>query len=279
MSGKRTIETGTGDLLAEVSDGVGRITLNRPERRNALSQEMLAGLRDTLAELEQADDVGAVLITGAGNAFCAGGDVKGFAERGGAAAGAPSLEEKGAAQLASQRAIVGKIHTMPKPVVAMLPGAAAGAGLGVALAADLRVGSPRAVMVTAFANVGLSGDYGTTWLLNQLVGPARARQLLFLSERVDAQRALELGLLNWVVPEDELESYALGVARKLAGGPRPCLRNMKDNLMHASSDDLDGAMAREVRNHLECGVSEDHKEAVKAFVEKREPVFDHTVAP
>ncbi|MQA95741.1 MAG: hypothetical protein GEV11_14215 [Streptosporangiales bacterium] len=281
MTDTRTIETGTTDVLGEVTGGVGRITLNRPDRRNALSPAMLTGLASLLTEMEAADDVGAVLITGAGKAFCAGGDVKGFAERGGEGGGtSESVEARAERQLESQRATAGKIYSMAKPVVAVLPGAAAGAGLGVALAADLRIGTLRAVMVTAFAGVGLSGDYGTTWLLNRLVGPARARRMLFLSERVEAQECLDLGLLNWVVPAEELEEFSLGIARRLAGGPRPCLRNMKDNLVHAFDDDLDAAMAREVPHHLECGLSEDHREAVRAFVEKRDPVFRHTpVAP
>jgi 2-(1,2-epoxy-1,2-dihydrophenyl)acetyl-CoA isomerase len=273
----RTIDTGTTDVLGEVRDGVGRIVLNRPERRNALTPDMLGGLAALLAELESADDVGAVLLTGAGQAFCAGGDVKAFAERGGEGGSASAPQpERIARQRDSQAATVGRLYGLTKPVVAALPGAAAGAGLGLALAADLRIGCPATVMVTAFARVGLSGDYGTAWLLHRLVGPARAREMLFLSDRVSAEQCRELGLLNRIVPADELADAAQALAARLANGPRLALRNMKQNLVDADHDDLAASMEREIPRHMECGVSEDHREAVQAFVAKREPVFGRT---
>jgi 2-(1,2-epoxy-1,2-dihydrophenyl)acetyl-CoA isomerase len=277
MTDSRSIDTGTTEILAGVHDGVGRIVLNRPERRNALTPDMLTGLAAVLVELEQAADVGAVLLTGAGQAFCAGGDVKAFAERGGEGGGASAPQpERIARQRASQEATVGRIHALTKPVVAALPGAAAGAGLGLALAADLRVGCPKTVLVTAFAKVGLSGDYGTTWLLQRLVGPARAAEMLFLSERVNADRSLELGLLNRVVPADELLDQAHALAARLADGPRLALRNIKANLRRAEDATLAESMDDEIPNHMECGVSADHREAAQAFVEKREPVFGVT---
>lgn len=267
-------ETGTNDLLAEVKDGVGTLTFNRPEVRNAMTGEMMAGLADLLADWETSDDVGAVIITGAGGAFCAGGDVKGFNERGGE--GGPSGEVDPArvdAQRENQNATVGRIYAYPKPVIGSIPGAAAGAGLGFALSADVRVGTPKTVMATAFGGVGLSGDYGVTWLLNQLVGPAKARQLLFYNDRVRGEELLALGLLNWVVGEDELEAKAFELAKTLADGPRGCFSRMKANLVSAPVVDLQQSMHDEVQRHLECGVTEDHREAVAAFVEKRKPVF------
>lgn len=274
MSDARTIDTGTEDVLGSVTDGVGTIVLNRPERRNALTPAMLTGLAALLAEFEDADDVAAVLLTGAGAAFCAGGDVKAFAERGGEGGGAAEVDpERVARQLASQRATVGRIHAFGKPVLAALPGAAAGAGLGIALAADLRIGCPRTVMTTAFAKVGLSGDYGTTWLLRQLVGPARATELLYLSERLDAEACRELGLLNWVVPDGELSERAQHLAATLANGPRPALRHIKNNLLNAERATLDESMQHEIPNHMDCGISPDHREAAQAFAEKRPPVF------
>ncbi len=276
MSDSRTIDTGTDDVLGTVRDGVGSIVLNRPDRRNALTPAMLTGLAALLDEFERAEDVGAVLLTGAGQAFCAGGDVKAFAERGGEGGGADTVQpERVARQLASQRATVGRIHALAKPVLAALPGAAAGAGLGIALAADLRIGSPRTVMTTAFAKVGLSGDYGTTWLLRQLVGPAKARELLLFSDRLSGDDCLALGLLNWLVPEAELAGRAHELAARLANGPRPTLRHIKDNIVHAEHATLDESMEHEIPNHMDCGLSADHKEAVAAFVAKREPVFQH----
>jgi 2-(1,2-epoxy-1,2-dihydrophenyl)acetyl-CoA isomerase len=268
------LDTGTGDLLAGVTDGVATIVLNRPDRRNALSEAMLAALARVLDRLESADDVGALVITGSGPAFCAGGDVKGFSERGGEGGTSAQADPAGvAAQRELQRATVGRLHAFARPVIAALPGAAAGAGLGLALAADLRIGSPRTVITTAFARVGLSGDYGTAWLLRQLVGPARAAELMFLSDRVDADTCLRLGLLNFLVPEAELRPRTAELASRLAHGPRLALRSMKQNLLLAGQADLGEAMDVEVTRHKECGVTDDHREAVAAFVEKREARF------
>jgi 2-(1,2-epoxy-1,2-dihydrophenyl)acetyl-CoA isomerase len=279
LAGADLIDTGTDDLLAGVSDGVATIVLNRPDRRNALSGAMTGALARVLAGLDGSDQVGAVIITGSGPAFCAGGDVKGFNQRGGEGGGSGQVDQAATdAQVESQRATTGKLRDLPVPVIAALPGAAAGAGLGLALAADLRIGSPRAVIATAFARVGLSGDYGTTWLLRQLVGHARAAELMLLGDRVDADTCLRLGLLNWVVPEAELRSRTAEIAGRLAHGPRQALRGIKHNLLLADHASLDEAMVAEVPLHKACGVTADHREAAAAFVEKREPRFGTATA-
>jgi 2-(1,2-epoxy-1,2-dihydrophenyl)acetyl-CoA isomerase len=272
--GAGALDTGTDDLLAAVDDGVATIVLNRPSRRNALSPEMLAALARVLRRLDGAGDVGALVLTGAGPAFCAGGDVKGFSERGGEGGTAAQADPAAVAeQQEIQRATIGALHAFAQPVIAALPGAAAGAGLGFALAADLRIGTPRTVLTTAFARVGLSGDYGTAWLLHRLVGPARAAELMYLSDRVDAAAALHLGLLNWVAAEDELRPRTAELAARLARGPRLALAGMKRNLLLAGQAGLGEAMDAEVPRHKECGVTDDHREAVAAFMEKREPRF------
>jgi 2-(1,2-epoxy-1,2-dihydrophenyl)acetyl-CoA isomerase len=263
------IETGTDDLLARVDDGVAVLTMNRPERRNALSEQMLTALGATLARVEADAAVGAVVLTGAGGAFCAGGDVKGFAERSPGAPGA-SVERL---QRANQRATSGRLWRMSKPTVAVLPGAAAGAGLSLALACDLRYAASSAVLTTAFARVALAGDYGSAWFLVRLVGPARARELLYLSPRLSADDALRLGLVNAVLPPDALEREALAVARRLADGPRTALASMKENVALALTTPLDEYMDVEVTHHLATFATEDHAEAARAFVEKRDPVF------
>jgi 2-(1,2-epoxy-1,2-dihydrophenyl)acetyl-CoA isomerase len=156
----------------------------------------------------------------------------------------------------------------------VLPGAAAGAGLSLALACDLRMMASNAIMTTAFARVGFSGDYGGTLFLSQLVGTAKARQLYFLSERVSAQEALQLGLTNWVVEPDELPDRAREVATCLAAGPTVAYRYMKENFNRAlASGDLEDCLDLEATHHIHCASTEDHKNAVKAFVEKREPEF------
>ncbi len=273
MSKNRAIETGTEHLQARIEDGVAVLTMNRPERRNALSTEMLEGLASALAEAETASDVGCVVLTGSGGAFCAGGDVKGMAERSGRGP-ALRLDERIHRQRLSQRATAGRIYTMPKPVIASLPGAAAGAGLSLALACDLRIASEKAILTTAFAKVGFSGDYGGTYFLTQLVGAAKARELYYLSERIDAKEAERLGLVNRVVPESALEEQTLALARELASGPTVAYRYMKENISRAlSGAALEECLDLEATHHVHTGLTEDHRVAVKAFVEKTTPVF------
>lgn len=262
------------DVYGDVTDGVGTITLNRPDRRNAMSEAMVTGLVTLLETMGESDDVGVIVITGAGKAFCSGGDVQDFDAKGGEGAGASEVDQTAVAeQERVQLETVGAIYRSPKPVIAAIPGAAAGAGLGFALAADFRIGSDRAVMATAFAAVGLSGDFGVAWLLNSLVGPAKARELLLLSPRISAPDALELGLLNWVVPEDEFADRVAALAQQLANGPRQALASMKDNLVRAAEQSLEDNMRDEVPLHKATGLSEDHIAAARAFVEKRTPTF------
>lgn len=272
----RTFDTGTDDIRVEVTDKVSWITLNRPERRNALSGDMLHGLEAALIDAETASDVGAVVLTGAGGAFCAGGDVKGMAEQNasGAKGGGGGIDAAIHRQRLSQRGTAGRLYTMPKPTIAALPGAAAGAGLSLALACDLRVASESAVLVTAFARVGFSGDYGGTYFMSQLIGAAKARELYFLSERVPASEAERLGLVNRVVAADTLEAETRGLAERLANGPSVAYRYMKENLNRAvSGADVFDCLDLEATHHVHTGLTEDHREAAKSFVDKREPVF------
>lgn len=269
----RVIETGTNDLLARVVDGVAVVTMNRPERRNALSQDMLKALADVLAHCETDSEVGAVVLTGAGGGFCAGGDVKGMAENNAGGGVGRDIDSRIHAQRLSQRATAGRLRKMPKPTLASLPGAAAGAGLALALACDLRIAAEHAVLTTAFARVGFSGDYGGTYFLTQLVGTGKARELYFLSERVDMKEALRLGLVNWVVPADELEKKTMEIARRLAAGPRVAYRYMKENLNRAAAGETEECLDVEATHHIHTALTEDHREAARAFVEKREPAF------
>lgn len=269
-------QTSTDDdhVLFDLSEGVATITLNRPHRRNAMSVPMLTRLGDLLAQAETNPQVRAIVLTGAGRAFCAGGDVQQFDEDGGEGRGATEVDTEAAAeQVRFQERTVGRLHAFTKPVIASLPGAAAGAGLGLALAADLRIGTPHTVMATAFATVALSGDFGVPWLLDRLVGPARARELLLLNPRLDGQTCLDLGLVNWMVPENELTERAQGLAQQLADGPALALAQIKANLREVPFQTLSEAMSAEVLRNKECGLSADHIEAVRAFVEKRPPLF------
>ena len=262
------------DVFATVADGVLTITLNRPDRRNAMSDAMNVGLAGLLASGEADHSVGVIVLTGAGQAFCSGGDVQQFNDDGGEGKGSTVVDDRLVAlQQQVQRDTVGRIYRMQKPVVASLSGAAAGAGLGLALAADIRIGSDRAVMATAFGAVGLSGDFGVAWLLQRLVGPARARQMLFLSTKLNARECLDAGLLNWLVGEDELVVRTREVAEDLAHGPRAAIASMKQNLIDAHELALEAAMDIEVVRHKETGLTEDHLGAIEAFVNKLKPVF------
>jgi len=269
---KRTIDTGTPDLQAYVQNGVAVLTMNRPERRNALSGPMLAALSRILGEVELDKEVGAVVLTGAGGAFCAGGDVKSMSESN-AAGEPPALDAVIHGQRVNQRETSGRLYKMPKPTIAVLPGAAAGAGLSLALACDLRIASENAIMTTAFAKVGLAGDYGGTYFLTRLIGAAKARELYFLSDKVGMQEALRLNLVNWVVPADQLMAKAIEIAERLAAGPRVTYRYMKENLNRAANGDWDDCLDLEATHHIHSSATEDHKEAAMAFVEKRTPTF------
>ncbi|HEX4711913.1 enoyl-CoA hydratase [Phenylobacterium sp.] len=269
------LDTGTEDLLADFDAGVLTLTLNRPQARNAMSGAMNQALGRQLAAAELDPEVKCVVLTGAGQGFCAGGDVKGMAERNAGRGGrAATLDEAIHAQRLDQRATAGKLFKMPKPTIAALPGAAAGAGLSLALACDLRIMARTAIMTTAFAKVGFSGDYGGTYFLSQLVGAAKARELYYLSDRLSAEEALGLGLANWVVEADELQAKTREIAGRLARGPTVAYRYMKENLNRALGGEVGECMDLEATHHVHCGQTHDHREAAKAFVEKREPVFE-----
>ncbi len=268
-----SIDTGTNDLLASLDEGVLTLTLNRPEARNAMSGAMTGGLAQQLAAAELDPKVKCVVLTGAGHGFCAGGDVKGMASRGDGTVGDNTIDRAIHRQRVNQRATAGKLFKMPKPTIASLPGAAAGAGLSLALACDLRIMASDAIMTTAFAKVGFSGDYGGTYFLTQLVGSAKARELYYLSGRVNAEEALRFGLTNWVCPPDELAEKTREIALSLANGPTVAFRYMKENLNRAMAGEVDDCLDLEATHHVHCGQTADHREAAKAFVEKRQPVF------
>ena len=258
------------DLLETVKDGVAVLTMNRPDRLNALSGEMLDAMLEALPRLADDPNVGCIVLTGAGRGFCAGGDVKAMAE--GREMSGDTLEER-AQGLRSKMETSRWLHEMPKPTIAMVRGAAAGAGLSLALACDLRIAGETAKFGTAFARVGYSGDFGGSYYLTQLVGTAKARELYYTAELLDARHALELGLVNRVVTDDQLEVETLQLAAKIARGPRIAYRYMKRNLNAAESGTLKDVLDLEAWHHTRTGQTDDHREATKAFVEKREPVF------
>lgn len=267
------LETGTDELLARLEDGVAWLTLNRPESRNALSDTLSPALRETFARLREMPEARCVVLTGAGTAFCAGGDVKGM---GGPPRSQEQKRSRGeiVAELTErQRRLTGALAALPQPTIAALPGPAAGAGFSIALACDLRIAAESAFVTTGFANVGLAGDYGSSFFLPRLIGAARARELFFTAERVDAATCLSLGIVNRVVPDDRLMEETRTLALRLAQGPSEAYRLMKQNLDRAFRDDLDTCLAHEAEATVASAGTEDHREAVRAFIEKRAPHF------
>jgi 2-(1,2-epoxy-1,2-dihydrophenyl)acetyl-CoA isomerase len=257
------------ELIEAIEDGIATLTFNRPERMNALSTPIMEGLLHRLPRLAGDAAVKVVVLTGAGRAFCAGGDVKSMAEGGG--------EERSAAEATARprsRMEVSRIlHELPKPTIAMINGPAAGAGLALALACDLRIAGTSARLVTAFVKVGFSGDFGGSYFLTKLVGTAKARELYLTGRAVDADDALTLGLVNRVVPDDQLHNATMELARSLAQGPSIALSLMKRNLSYAESGGLAELLDMEAAHQVQTGRTEDHREAANAFVEKRPPIF------
>ena len=270
----RKFKPQTDQLLVSLENRVACITLNRPEARNALSPELSAGLSDAIAWAGESNDVGAVLLAGAGSAFCAGGDVKAMGQRNQQPGGQPNAEAQYRELESRHQAIGGALHALRKPTVAALPGPAAGAGMALALACDMRIAADTAFLTTGYAGIGLSGDYGIAWLLTRVVGPGRARQLLLTSERTTAADALKIGLVNQVVEAKDLLEAAMEITGKLANGPSVAYSYIKDNLDEALSIDHATAIDREADRIVKTRTTHDHREAVAAFAEKRPPRFE-----
>src|SRR4051812_34448439 len=268
-----TVDTGTNELLCSIRDRVAVITLNRPEVRNALSDHLTPALRSMIRTSGENPEVGALLITGAGTAFCAGGNVKGMGAHRDPKRLAMSYDEKVADLQERQRLLTGALAAVRKPTIAALPGPAIGAGLALAMACDIRIAAQSAFVSTGYLRVGLSGDYGIAWLLTRLVGTARARELMFTADKVDATRCEAIGLVNRVVPDAKLQEEAFALAKSMADGPTIAIRYMKDNLDEALTVDFATARDHEAERLVRPTVTADHREAVQAFIEKRKAVF------
>lgn len=255
-------------LFVDHSDGVATITLNRPESMNSLSVDLKEALLAVLTEARQDDAVRAVVLTGSGRAFCVGQDLREHVDLMRVGNGSPLDTVR-----RHYNPIVLGIARMPKPVVAAVSGTAAGAGAAFAFAADFRIAGESARFLTAFANIGLSADSGMSWTLPRLVGHARATELLLLSEPVTAARALEMGMVNSVVPDDRVLVAAHELAARLAAGPTAAFAAIKESLAYAESASLEEALEREAELQLRAGTTEDHRNATMAFVAKEKPTF------
>jgi 2-(1,2-epoxy-1,2-dihydrophenyl)acetyl-CoA isomerase len=263
------LEVGTDHLLARVENGVALLTLNRPRARNALTREMLDALAWVLDRLDGDDSVGCIVLTGAGEAFCAGADIGEMAAGHRTAEPEPEPDGSGHAlkrlrQL--QQGISGRLWRMSVPTIAALPGATAGAGLSIALACDLRYAATTAKLTTAYARVGFSGDYGGAWFLARLVGAGIAHELFYFSPTLTGDDAERLGIVNAVFAPGELEAAVLAKARHLADGPRLAYRYMKENLLAAVGSELSEYLDAEAARSIACSRSDDHRAAIQAFL-------------
>jgi 2-(1,2-epoxy-1,2-dihydrophenyl)acetyl-CoA isomerase len=261
-------------VLTTVSDRVATLTFNRPEKLNALSPELIAQSIAALTQWGGDPEIGAIVVTGAGRAFCAGGDVSAMGRQAQSSAthGPQTLEQR-IDDLRRAQELSWLLYSLPKVTIAAVNGFAMGAGLGVCLACDLRIASEHAKFGTAYAKVGLGGDFGITWLLAQSLGAPKAKELFFLSELIDAPEALRLGLVNRVVAPEALAAQVGEIAMRIAHGPLTSFRYMKANVNLAATTDFRTLLDREAETHLRCGMTEDHKEGVRSFLEKRAPKF------
>ena len=256
--------TDTESLMLEVESGIATLTLNRPHAYNALDEDMLDRLPDLLRQLSVADEVRCVVVTGAGDqAFCAGGDISSLGD-----AEVPDPSELvDRLESWSQASVL--LHEMPKPTLAVVNGTAAGAGMALALACDLRAVSESARLMTSFVKLAMSGDFGGSYFLTRLVGPSKARELYLLGDAVTADDALTLGLANWVEPSLNLRRFARTIAERLAGIPATTVRNMKRNLNASEDRSLASVVRFEAESMIETAMSEESREAAKAFFDKR----------
>jgi 2-(1,2-epoxy-1,2-dihydrophenyl)acetyl-CoA isomerase len=255
------------DLIETAEDGVAILTLNRPETLNALSDGIRLGLLEALERLGADPAIGCIVLTGAGRGFCAGGDVKTMGSR-----SARVFEERAAGVLQSGR-IALLMHNTAKPIIGMINGVAVGAGLSMAAACDIRVAARSARFGTGFIKIGLSGDWGGTWTLTRLVGTAKARELFFTGDIIDAEEAHRIGLINKVVDDADLLATTMALAHRIAALPHVALGYTKKNLAVAETADFVTSLETEAFNQARCSQMEDHREAVVAFKEKRKPVF------
>lgn len=265
--------TGTAELISQLDQGVLRLTLNRPHARNALTDAMAEALQVELCFAEASSSVRCIVLQGAENAFCAGGDVKAM----GASLDEDAINARVRWQCRVQRDTAGLLYRIPKPTLAVINGPAAGAGLSLALSCDLRLMADSAFLLSAFAPVGLSGDFGIAYFLTRLIGSAKARELMFLSDRIPATQALALGLINWTCAPEDLPERALEISARLAAGPAMALGYMKENLNRAVISPLEDCMDLEASHHIHCAATDDHREGIAAFAEKRPANFGRRI--
>lgn len=268
------LETGTRQLLAHIHGKIGILTLNRPEAKNALSDELTPAIRKKIFELNEDNRIKVLIITGTGDAFCAGGDVKSM----------NSSKDKGWTELKTEKetikdlqkkqiTLTAALYNFSKPTIAVLPGAAAGAGLSIALSCDFRFVSKNAFVIAGYGKIALTGDYGITWLLTKLIGPSKAKDILFSNRKIPAKEGMNIGIFDKVFDGKKLLKESIEYANSIGSFSPIALKAMKKNINNATNINLIEALDQEAIDLIKASKSKDHKEGIKAFVEKRNPSF------
>ena len=270
------LDTGTRQLLSHIHGNIGIITLNRPESKNALSDELTPALRSQISNLNIDDRVNALIITGSGDAFCAGGDVKSMnASTSNKESWTTESSEKEVLKNLQnkQMTLTHTLYNFSKPTIAALPGAAAGAGLSIALTCDFRYVNENAFAIAGYGRIALTGDYGMSWLLPKIVGLSKAKDMMLSNSKISAKEGLNIGLFDKVIKGDELLKSSLEYANILSTFSPLSLKAMKNNIQSSLDLSLEESLNQEAVEVIKASKSNDHKEGIKAFVEKRKPIF------
>jgi len=268
------LETGTRQLLSHIHGNIGIITLNRPESKNALSDELTPALRKQIANLNLDDRVNSLIITGAGDVFCAGGDIKSMNLSSNKDGWPNKVPEEAIKELqVKQMTLTHTLYNFSKPTIAALPGAAAGAGLSIALTCDFRFTNENAFAIAGYGKIALTGDYGMSWLLPRIIGISKAKDMMFSNKKILAREGLNIGLFDNIIEGDNLLKSTLEYASLLSSFSPLALKAMKNNINNSYELSLEKSLNQEAIELIKASNSEDHKEGIRAFIEKRKPNF------
>ena len=269
------LETGTRQLLSHIHGNIGIITLNRPESKNALSDELTPALRKQIVNLNLDDRVNSLIITGAGDAFCAGGDIKSMNSSSNKDGWTNKVSEEEAVKKlqVKQMTLTHALYNFSKPTIAALPGAAAGAGLSIALTCDFRFTNENAFAIAGYGRIALTGDYGMSWLLPRIIGISKAKDMMFSNKKILAREGLNIGLFDNIIEGDNLLKSTLEYANLLSSFSPLALKAMKNNINSAYELSLEKSLNQEAIELIKASKSNDHKEGIRAFIEKRKPNF------
>lgn len=269
------LETGTRQLLSHIHGNIGIITLNRPESKNALSDELTPALRTQIANLNLDDRVNSLIITGAGDAFCAGGDIKSMNSSSNKDGWTNKVSEEEVIKSLQmkQMTLTHALYNFSKPTIAALPGAAVGAGLSIALTCDFRFTNENAFAIAGYGRIALTGDYGMSWLLPRIIGISKAKDMMFSNKKILAREGLNIGLFDNIIEGDNLLKSTLEYANFLSSFSPLALKAMKNNINSAYELSLEKSLNQEAIELIKASNSNDHKEGIRAFIEKRKPNF------